>query len=473
MSHKVDFEFKRSPVYRKGTDGKNTYTAVASTDALDRDREILVPRGVLIENFMKNPVMLNIHQMKHVPVGRVLSVSIDEKSVKFDFEFYDDEISAGLERMYQTGFMNAFSVGFLPKAYVPVWNLDDTVTSVAVELPDGTSQTIDFSKYAVRPWGIIPQWELLEISPVPVPSNPEALLQRSADVIIRKCVDGNKSKALAQIVEAKVAGEVADLAKQISDFLGKMDETLQLTGVVEYEKGDASEAEFVAVDVLGNMAIACSSDQSGEPEKIDWAKFAKAFGWIDLKHTDQLIGYKYLHHDLVKGVMHVNKSGLFKAMADLLVSSCPDKKAVYDHLVQHYKDLGLTAPELKEGDEVYSKDQFDNIVAGGDGTVKDPDPEPEQPTEPADLDQAAAVGEQVKTALEEFTSSLKEIDACMKVRMQVIVHMLEDISVNLAQLTDKPKEVGEPAIPKSLQTDIGDAVNKLKELFDFSGVKEV
>ena len=225
MSHKVDFEFKRSPVYRKGTDGKNTYTAVASTDALDRDREILVPRGVLIENFMKNPVMLNIHQMKHVPVGRVLSVSIDEKSVKFDFEFYDDEISAGLERMYQTGFMNAFSVGFLPKAYVPVWNLDDTVTSVAVELPDGTSQTIDFSKYAVRPWGIIPQWELLEISPVPVPSNPEALLQRSADVIIRKCVDGNKSKALAQIVEAKVAGEVADLAKQISDFLGKMDET--------------------------------------------------------------------------------------------------------------------------------------------------------------------------------------------------------------------------------------------------------
>ena len=46
-----------------------------------------------------------------------------------------------------------------------------------------------------------------------------------------------------------------------SDFLGKMDETLQLTGVVEYEKGDTSEAEFVAVDVLGNMAIR-SSDQS-------------------------------------------------------------------------------------------------------------------------------------------------------------------------------------------------------------------
>ena len=44
-------------------------------------------------------------------------------------------------------------------------------------------------------------------------------------------------------------------------------------------------------------------------------------------------------------------------------------------------------------------------MAGGDGTVKDPDPEPEQPTEPADLDQAAAVVEQVKTALE-FTSSL-------------------------------------------------------------------
>ena len=28
MSHKVDFEFKWSPVYRKGADGKNIHTAV-------------------------------------------------------------------------------------------------------------------------------------------------------------------------------------------------------------------------------------------------------------------------------------------------------------------------------------------------------------------------------------------------------------------------------------------------------------
>jgi len=37
------------------------YTAVASSDALDRDKEVLIPLGAVLDNFMKNPVMLYIH----------------------------------------------------------------------------------------------------------------------------------------------------------------------------------------------------------------------------------------------------------------------------------------------------------------------------------------------------------------------------------------------------------------------------
>ena len=145
--------------------------------------------------------------------------------VTFDFEFYDDEPSAALERMYQTGFMNAFSVGFLPKAYIPTWNLDEGITSIAVELPDGTSRTVDLSQYDPKPWGIIPQWELLEISPVPVPSNPDALLQRSADELVRKSLtrNGLQSKAVSQLVESKVGKQLADLTAQLDSFLKQAD----------------------------------------------------------------------------------------------------------------------------------------------------------------------------------------------------------------------------------------------------------
>ena len=80
----------------------------------------------------------------------------------------------------------------LPKAYVPVWNLDDTVTSVAVELPDGTSQTIDFSKYAVRP-GDHPTVGIIGNQSSSSPQS-RSIFTATVDVIIRKCVDGNKPK---------------------------------------------------------------------------------------------------------------------------------------------------------------------------------------------------------------------------------------------------------------------------------------
>ena len=58
-----------------------------------------------------------------------------------------------------------------------------------------------------------------------------------------------------------------------------MDETLQLTGVVGSNRRDISV--MVSSGAVVDVNINPGSDQSGEPEKIDWAKFGKAFGWID------------------------------------------------------------------------------------------------------------------------------------------------------------------------------------------------
>jgi len=469
MSHSVTFAFKQAPVYRKGVGGRNLYSAVASTATMDRDREVLIPKGVIIDSFMKNPVMLNIHQMKQVPVGRVVSIQVAEEMITFDFEFYDDEPSAAIERMYQTGFMNAFSVGFLPKAYIPTWNLDEGITSIAVELPDGTSRTVDLSQYDPKPWGIIPQWELLEISPVPVPSNPDALLQRSADELVRKSLtrNGLQSKAVSQLVESKVGKQLADLTAQLDSFLKQADNPLILSSVVEYEPCEAKDTELVGIDALTSIAVACSADGSGDSEQMNWAEFSRAFGWIDLKHADSFTAYKFQHHVYKDTFLMLSESGLRSAMKDVLASTCADKKSVYDHLAKHYKDLGWAPPEFKDGDDAYTADQLALIGDGKDPEVESTqDPAPEIKSDPAVESDIKAL---VKEAMDSFSLELKDLNTSFKIRMTVVVRMLEELSASVLALQSpaKSSDSVDPPTPESKtpEFDLSATLGQLQDLF--------
>lgn len=469
MSHTVTFAFKQAPVYRKGAGGKNVYSAVASTATMDRDREILIPKGVFFDTFMKNPVMLNMHNMRQMPIGRVLDVKVSEDMVTFDFEFDDDEDSIALERKYQTGYMNAFSVGFIPKAYIPTWNLEDGVTSIAVELPDGSSRTIDLTQYDPKPYGIIPQWELLEISAVSVPSNPDALLQRSANELVRKSLDqcGIKSKAVSQLVEFKVAKQLAHVTSQLDDFLKQADSPLVLSSVVEYELCEEKDSDLVGIDALTSVAIACSANGSGDSDQINWAEFARAFGWFNLKQADSFTAYKFQHHVYKDSSLMLSEPGLRSAMKDLLASTCADKKLVYDHLAKHYKDLGWTPPEFKDGDDAYTADQLALI---GDG--KDPEgealqiPTPEEKSDPVvDLN----ITNMVKEAVDGFSSELKEMNTSLKIRLTVVVRMLEELSASVMALQNSAKSFDptKPMSPevKTPEFDLSATLGQLQDLF--------
>lgn len=469
MSHSVKFDFKQSSVHKKGEGGRNIYTAIASTVALDRDKEILIPRGVITEHFMKNPVMLFIHNSRQLPVGRALSMDVTDESVKFDFEFYDDEVGRNVEKMYRTGFMNAFSVGFRPKAYVPVWDMPEEITSIDVELPDGTKTTIDFNKYPERPYGIIPKWELLEISPVPVPSNPEALLQRAKDEIVRKYVNSGNSKAAAGILDQTLNERLSKITSSIDSFIKALDEEVTVSNVVTYEKSEAiAETGFDRVAELATLAMACTEDGSGDKEKIDWAAFSKAFAWFNAEKADAFTSYKLMHHvALPNQVLALSKVALFESMAALLGS---DKAlteiksvegefgAVYEHLSKHYQDLGLIAPAL---DMEYSTDQLKAIAEG-----KDPNPTPESVEESESESEVVVPDEEnlkavVTSGLKSVEQKLDEFDTSMKIRMQVMVRMLEELSVDVASL--KPQQPA-PSEESTEDQDTKDFCAKLLDL---------
>lgn len=132
------------------------FEAMISTEAVDRQGDIVRATGAKLDNYMKNPVVLWAHDYGEMPVARTLSIEIMAgKGLKARFQFPEwgvSERADEVRRLWAAGFLNATSIGFQPITAQPLGDRNDF-------------------------WG--PQefveWELLEYSIVPVPANQEAL----------------------------------------------------------------------------------------------------------------------------------------------------------------------------------------------------------------------------------------------------------------------------------------------------------
>jgi len=129
----------------------NRFHVIMSTAVEDRHGEIVFQNWDL-ENFKKNPVFLDSHNygsIEHI-IGKVHNISQDNGRLEGDIEFALDNPKGALAfKLALGGFLNATSVGFIPK------NFDDK--------------------------GNITSAELLEDSAVSVPANAQALFEKSFD----------------------------------------------------------------------------------------------------------------------------------------------------------------------------------------------------------------------------------------------------------------------------------------------------
>jgi len=126
---------------------KDSITVVASSDAVDRDGDILDPKGWDLKNFQTNPVLLWSHNASELPIGKVLDVHTEGNELVAEVKFADHEFASTVETLVRDGFINTTSVGFMPQE---------------VSEKDGLSS----------------KQELLELSFVNVPSNPTATVRR-------------------------------------------------------------------------------------------------------------------------------------------------------------------------------------------------------------------------------------------------------------------------------------------------------
>ena len=152
----------RTPGKENGSVSKSKISFVASTAAVDRYGDVAVQNWEL-ESYKDNPVVLFNHDQQSLPIGKG-DVRIENEQLMIDVEFdMDDPTAAEIARKAKSGFLNAVSVGFQPLEFVP-----------RNELPGDHEHKGDMGNLYTKS-------ELLEVSIVTIPAQPEAVaVQRSA-----------------------------------------------------------------------------------------------------------------------------------------------------------------------------------------------------------------------------------------------------------------------------------------------------
>jgi len=147
----------------RAPDGSRVVSFRASTGALDRHGTIIRPEGIHTEKFDRNSIFVWAHDgygsmfggpsMDSI-LGRVVGHRKTKDAFDIDVEFATADVNPKAEqafRLVNAGFLSAVSIGF-----IPINHHEEEVEG------RGMTQILD-------------EVELLEVSLVPIPSNPEAL----------------------------------------------------------------------------------------------------------------------------------------------------------------------------------------------------------------------------------------------------------------------------------------------------------
>ena len=138
---------------------------IASTATLDRYREIIEPAGWRLDSYRSNPVFQNAHNYGDIlfTLGKALTTevrSVDGAQAlcqRIQFATEVNPMARIAYGLYKGGFLNAVSVGFIPLR----WE-DGGANSASAQ-----SGTAPRRRYLEQ--------ELLEVSAVAIPANPDAL----------------------------------------------------------------------------------------------------------------------------------------------------------------------------------------------------------------------------------------------------------------------------------------------------------
>lgn len=287
-------------------DDERTFEAVASTPVVDRQGDVIQQDGWVLDNFIKCPVIPLFHNYENFPVARAIEVGVDTDGLlKFVYQAPPEGINPEADlawNYYRNQFMFAFSVGFIPLE----------------------SEGNTFTKC-----------ELLEISAVVVPANPQAL------ALAYKMGIGDKDSVNKLITTTNAAIKALEEVMEMEN-----------KGVIESDLpiNDDKTAKWSAADAIKRI-----EDWATVDGKTNFAKLQKCFFWKDPQNDNVLAGYKLPFADIIDGSPKAIWRGVTASMAALngarggVKIPDTDKEPVYNQIKKYYTKFGEKAPDLAKG----------------------------------------------------------------------------------------------------------------------------
>lgn len=229
---------------------------IASTEAQDRDGEVILQSGWDLENFKKNPVILASHNYYEFPIGKATDIQVDNGKMIFKMVFSQaTEKAKEAYQLVQEGILKSFSVGFIPREHDPM-----------------------------QPH-MITKAELLEISLVTVPANPEALVlakgmkdNRLAQQILK---DYWIEKSMAEEEQAQTEEAIAKAEAEKAEA-----EKLEAEKAAELAKQETEEnSDNSTTEVVEPTKSEVEGGETGEEKALNIKLLQKTVGYLqDLLH---------------------------------------------------------------------------------------------------------------------------------------------------------------------------------------------
>jgi len=231
-----------------------------TTSKTDRDGDIVESSGCQMTWFEKNPVLLWNHDYYAVPIGNVDVATIKVKKTYIDADVLldpEDEFAVFVHGKYERGIMRAWSIGFVPLEYEEITDKD-------------TGKWLGWH---------ITKWELVELSAVPVPANPEALTRELEEIEAKGATD-ERMLAFAKAIRATKEPETLTFRAG-----GDGDDTIGVVDHPDMKIADGAFSKSIAERVAAGKVATIfhrSADKAGavdlkfQPIKTDGDKVTEA-----------------------------------------------------------------------------------------------------------------------------------------------------------------------------------------------------
>ncbi len=264
-----------------------------SDASVGRDNHVIAPDAWDLTNFKRNPVFLWAHDADQPPIGRVVEIGTVGGKLRGAVEYAERDVYPFADTIFQltkAGYINATSTGWLPLE----WQ-----ASRDRSRPGG----VDFSRV-----------ELLEISQVPVPALPTALVEARARGIdtgplhewAERMLDTNGFAVIARAElellrkESRMPLPAKTSAAPIADDTSQQrnrDASAKPKKRSLYHCGWLASLLADVAYLLGCVEVEAACESDGSPVPGDLAAAAKALGKVLVEMTVEEVSEAFADDD--------------------------------------------------------------------------------------------------------------------------------------------------------------------------------